>query len=745
MSRLPARHYTDIISQGDSRAFLNGSMGNQEEHDTINWADMFLRHKFALVAATVICAAGAFWASTMATPVYSGKAVIEIENENDDVLNVKGGQPAADDQSYLQTQVDILSSKSLLRRVSERLHLEQQFHQQPQPAHSGRFDSLFHQAPLTPGEQALGLLQQNLQIKAPQGASRLVTISYDADNPEFAAKVANTIAEEFIEQNFELRLAGYKRTGQWVDQQLRELKQKLAGPEEQLQAFTTASGLTTLGTDRETVAEAKLRQYQEDLSKAQSDRIDKEAHYDLIKSSPPSAVAELLDNGPLRDYEAKLADTERQLAELRAVYTPNHYKVKEAEAQVASLTHTMDTERQNILNRANNEYNAALRREQLLSAAFAAQLKVVSTQAADGARYSLLKSDVDAHRQMYDTMLQKAQGLQVTSALRSANIAVVDSAEPPSRPYRPRPRLNTALGALSGFILGGVYAFISEKRERRIRTPEAAVQYLRLPELGVIPSGQAELSRASRALPKLGDGEGGPVLAALHHAPSHLADSFRAAVASILFTAVNQNGARVIAVTSAAPKEGKTLAVSNLAVVLAQMKRRVLVIDGDIRKPRQHTVFGVQRDGGLTELLNGSASPQTVALTNYIKRTAVPGLSIITSGLSSAPFAEILNGARIEALIDQLRADFDVVLIDSPPVLAIADARILARYADGVVLVYRVSTTPAEAARMAARRLQSDGSLVLGTILNDLPLDRYKAYNYGYYSRNGSKASAPGS
>ncbi len=737
----------DLVPYGETRAFLPGSTEKQEEQAPIHWTDLFLRHKLVLVAATVICAAGAYWASTTSKPVYNGKAVIEIQDLNQDVLNVGGPQDpgVADTGSYLETQVEILSSRSLLQRVSDRLHLERQFQDQPRPAHLSWLDALFHQTPLTPREQAISLLQTNLQITPPRGASRLVTISFDADNSAFAAQVANTVAEEFIEQNFELRLAGYKRTGQWLDEQLRTLKQKLEGPEEQLRTFSGAKGLTTLGTDRETVTEARLRQLQEDLSKAQSDRIDKEAHYDLIKSSPPSTVAELLDNGPLREYEGKLADTERQLAQLRALYTPSHYKIKEAEAEVASLKRTMDAERQNILSRSGNDYNAALRREQLLSSAFDAQVRVVSTQAADAARYSILKSDVDAHRQMYDKMLEKAQGLQVNSAMRSANIAIVDSAEPPSRPYKPRPRLNTALGALSGFILGGVYAFIAEKREKKIRTPEAAVQYLRLPELGVIPSGAVELSRSSMLSLKRGDDDSGLILAALHNEPSQLADSFRAAVASILFTAVHQKGAHVIAITSAVPREGKTVAVSNLAVVLAQMKRRVLVIDGDIRKPRQHSIFGIEQEGGLTDILGSSLSVQSSTLLNYIKPTTVAGLSIMTSGLSSAPYAEVLNGAKIELLIERLRTEFDVILIDTPPVLALADARILARYSDGVVLVYRVSATAADVARMAARRLQADGSAVLGTILNDLPPDGYKAYNHGYYAKTAVKATAAGS
>ena len=496
-----------------------------------------------------------------------------------------------------------------------------------------------------------------------------------------------------------------------------------------------------LNTDQETVAQSRLKQLQDELSKAEADRIAKEAAYSLIQQGSPATAAALLDTGPLREYSLKLADAQQKFAQLQALYTPNHYKLKEASAEVGALKEAIDLERTNVLSRSADEFQASKRREQLLSTAFEGQTQVVSAQDVRAARYVLLKREVESNRTVYDTVLQKVKSVQVDAALVPDNIVVVDSALPPSRPYKPRPFVNAIAGAFAGFMMSGAYVFIMARGGRKFRTPEDAVQYLNVPELGAIPSSLVDaLPRnffPGRDRENLGSAE----LVTLTKAPSAAADSFRAAVASILFTAVYGKGARTLTITSAAPKEGKTTVVANLAVVLAQMKHRILLVDGDVRKPRLHSIFGLDNNHGLTDVLSAPGVPTPATWQQHVKHTSVPGLSIITSGASSESYTEIFDRSRIQALMDSWRKEYDVVMIDAPPVLNLLDARMFGRHSDGVIVVCKVSDTDPIAVRVATRRLQMDGSNVLGTILTDVASNNFY---FSYYNKASHKTAAAG-
>jgi Mrp family chromosome partitioning ATPase len=550
------------------------------------------------------------------------------------------------------------------------------------------------------------------------------------------------------------------------------------------------------------VAEDKLRQLQEELSRAHADRVAKQSVYESASNAPPESLPEVLDDKTLGEYQVRLTDLRRQLAELSSSLTPAHPSVQKVQAQVATLESALELERANDVQRIRNEYESARRRENLLATNYASQASLVSEQAAKVAHYNILKRDVDTNRELYDSLLRNVQEAGMTSALRSSNIRVVDAAYPPTRPYKPSLLLNSALGLLAGAFFGIAFVVMRERADRSIHAPGEAALYLDVPELGVIPAAKAERSRlfayyhdqagirgsgpgprasgqrngdsgpegigpGNPGILSLGLGAPSPELGAPSPqslAPSRvelvtsqktsslLADSFRATSTSILYSGENGDRPRIIALTSAGPGEGKTTVASNLALALAEIGRPVLLIDGDLRKGRLHEIFDVSNAWGLSDLLAGTerweveesrvegresrccpSSPQSPRM--FIP-TAYPNLYLLPAGSPAPNISSLLHSPRAVEFLKGLRQQFHTVLIDTPPMLQMPDARVFGRLADAVVLVVRSAQTTREAAAAAAQRLTEDGTRVLGTILNEWDPRQASHAGYGYPYRH---------
>ena len=451
----------------------------------------------------------------------------------------------------------------------------------------------------------------------------------------------------------------------------------------------------------------------------------------------------MLDDPTLREYQVKLTDLRRQLAELSSSLTATHPTVKKVQAQVASLESALEKERTSVMQRIRNEFKSAQRRENLLAGNYASQARLMSEQAARVTHYNILKREVDTNRQLYDSLLRNVQEASMNSALRATNIRVVDSAKPPAHPYKPSLVLNSALGLLAGAFFGIVFVVMRECADRSIRAPGEAAQYLDVPELGVIPSANAERSRyfayyqKGRGIEGKGAGNGkrsGQVELVTSREHSVLADSFRATLTSILCSGENGDRPRVIALTSANPMEGKTTVASNLALALAEIDWPVLLIDADLRKGRLHEIFQVSNSWGLSDLLQGKKLPQGGKW--MVMRTSYRNLSLLPAGSVASSISALLHSPRALEFLHRMREEFHTVIIDTPPMLHMPDARVLGRLADGVILVVRSTQTRREEAAAASQRLMEDGTRVLGTVLNewDPRKTSHPGYGYGYRS-----------
>jgi succinoglycan biosynthesis transport protein ExoP len=710
-----------------------------------------VRHRSTMLLFSAVGTIVAVLITVPQTPVYQARMSLEVENVNENFLNMRDLSPTAPRLGVdydIQTQAKILQSRALLERtIANHSGLAQRLTDSQQASRTFLWRKTFGLvagSTATPSREEL-VVQASGQLKVRAlPNTRIIEVSFDATDRLLAADFANAIASEFIELTLEQRWRTNQHTSEWLAKQMQDLKIKLEKSEEELQKYARTSNLI-FTSEKNNLAEERLRQLQDELLKAQADGVAKRSKYELATTAPLDTLPEVLDDATLKEYQVELTTLRRQLAELLSSYTQAHPKVIKLQAQIATVQAALDKKRSNIVARVRNEYETARRRESLLVADYGSQVQLVSGQADKVTHYNTLKREVDTTRQLYESMFQRVKEAGLASALRASNIHVVDPALPPRDPYKPRVLLNASFGLLSGMFLGTTLAVARERSDRRIQEPGDASQYLNVSELGIIPAEEVDRRRTRRGRRSLVSQASERVeLTTWQRGFSIMGEAFRAAVTSILFSEPNRGHASVLVISSASAGEGKTTVSSNLGIALAQANQRVLLIDGDLRRPRLDQIFEVENTVGLSGILSGKAM-----LT--LQETKIPKLFLLPSG--GEKDANILFAPMLRELLRRLRTEFDIILIDSPPLLQVPDARILARHADGVVLIIRARQTTRDAARLACEQLELDGSAVLGTILNDWKptkgpgSDGYGAYAhqaYGYSdSLSGDAASPP--
>jgi succinoglycan biosynthesis transport protein ExoP len=428
-----------------------------------------------------------------------------------------------------------------------------------------------------------------------------------------------------------------------------------------------------------------------------------------------------------------MADLKTQYANLSATYTPEYYKVRQVQAQIAELQQAIDAERASILRQSKQDYETAQARESMLSAAYNDQAKGVSEMAGKSIQYDNLEHDVDTNRELYDALLLRIRQAGLAAAMRSSNVVVVDPAKPPVLPYKPNFPMNTALGLLTGLFAGVGFVLVRDRFNRNIESPGISPAYLRLPELGVIPAAKLS-SRHSAWFPAkvpLQLNEAGNNGASREHAT--LAEAYRATLTSILLPGMRGEGPRVLVLTSPDPGAGKTTVTSNLGMATAEIGRRVLLVDADLRRPRLHRLFEIPNSFGLTDILRITTPLEEIPVDQLVRQTKIPYLYVVPSGPTTDGLSSLLYSPRLTEFLQRVAKEFDLVLIDAPPMLHFADARVLGRHSDGVILVLRSGQTKRDAAMLARQRFQEDGTCVLGTILNSWDLRNFRSpYGYAY-------------
>ncbi|MDP9055404.1 MAG: polysaccharide biosynthesis tyrosine autokinase [Acidobacteriota bacterium] len=688
----------------------------------LNFREVLAAHKLLLTACVLFCLALAALFTFASPPVYQAKGVIELQSPPaGSVYQTRDGEGAGainaqTFDSWIETQIGILESDTLVRRVVARLHLEDRLNAEPQSVFVGLFHLRSH--PIN-REEAFETATKNLKVRQSR-LNNLVEVLYNSHDPRLSAEFVNALADEYEQQNRESRWQMAQSAGNWLTGHLADLRTKLEDSETALQNYSRSNGIMFVAADnKDSVAKDRLRQLQEALSHAQSERMAKQAQMEMAASATPDSVPQVLDNAALKEYEVKLSDLERQMAEYRQIYTENNPRIVALQSQIASLQASFNRTRQSVLTRLRNEYQASLRDEKMLSGAYTDQTHLVSGQDEKMIRYDTLKHEVDTNRTIYESLLQKVKESSVNVALQATSIRVVDAARPPLKPYKPNTAINLGGGLLAGLILGLTSVSLRHRSDRMVRKPGVVQNYLAAPELGVIPS------FGPRAInsPHMDE-------RAWLDPNSSISESFRAVMTSILFATGGRAGIHLVVITSPEAGEGKTVVASNLGAAFAATGRRVLMVDADLRRPRLNKVFDMPNTPGLLEFAaEVHKKGATADINKFTKQSDVAGLFVMPAGDCTAGSANIFHGVRFSEVFNALRSEFDTIVVDAPPLLCVPEVRVMARMADGVVLVVRAGSTQVDEAVNAGKFISQDGGNLIGVVLNDAPLSSTPYYN----------------
>ncbi|HEX5226812.1 MAG TPA: exopolysaccharide transport family protein, partial [Bryobacteraceae bacterium] len=538
------------------------------------------------------------------TPYYRARASVELDGVNDQYLNSRDVSPDASSSltdGYMETEARLLGSESVVGRALHKL-----------PPRSGvkktapsslslsgllQKTGLKQFTPAEPTDSGIAAAQRNLTVRA-LTLTRVIEVTYDDPDPNYASLFTNTLLDEYIASSVERRWEATQNTERWLNEYVARLKEHLESSSQNLESYATNSGL--LGTKaNDTPAEAKLRDLQADLSKVHVDRISKQALYETAMNSPQDGLSPTINPSPLREYQAKLSDLRSERAQLVATLTPEHFRVQRLDSQISEMEQLVKKEWAKTLMLVKSEYESAQRQEQLLTDSVRAQTEVVAQQAGKRVHYDMLRNELDTNQQVYSSMLQKAKESAVLAATKPTNVHIIDPAQPPAFPFKPNLSIYGSVGGLSGIFLGLVWAAYSFRQERDVIVPGMLSAVSQVRELGVIPS-----SRNNHYAIEYPSAPGMKKLQSVDL--FMFSESFNATVASILNAECNGTQARLITITSALAGEGKTTVVTNLGRALAGINRRVVLVDGDLRSPKLSASFDIDNTWGLNDILQSN-------------------------------------------------------------------------------------------------------------------------------------------
>ncbi len=673
-------------------------------------------------------------------PVFVATARVEIDRENANILPFQGSDSydyMMDLENYIETQSKILTSETLALQTirNNALSARPEFSSPGGPSEAIASGSLANQKrPLELGEFLGSLFVKRVPN------SRLMDVSFESTDPQLAARIVNAHIASYIEQNFRSKYEATAQASTWLTGQLEDLRVKVQRSEDALITYERQNQIWTLD-DKQNITTQRLADINRQLSDAQSERMKKESLFQFAKSGNLDAVPQVQNNGTLMDLLRRRADLSSQYNEALSQYGPNFPKVQRLQAQMKDLDDRAEKEKQKIVDVLESDFREAREHETMLTGALDEQ-KVAANQMAEKlVEYNILKREAEANKALYEGLMTKLKETAISASLRSSNIRIVDPAMIPSYPSRPTKTRNVALAFLVGLVGGIGLALMREYLDNTVKTPDDIETLARLPSLAVVPQFVASNGTGKRQGLLQGFSSNGHEkrieLVAQHLPKSQMSEAFRALRTSILLSQAD-HPPQVILVTSALPREGKTTAAANLAVTLAQLGDRTVLVDADLRKPGIGRLLnlGSGKYAGLSSYLAGVSSLDLVS----IPHPSIPNLAAIPTGPLPPNPADLLSSQRLVEAIAELRSKYKFIVIDSPPVMAATDAVILSVQVDGVLLVVRSGETPKEAFTRTRDLLNSVKCHILGVVLNAVDSSapdyyysyRYYPYSYGY-------------
>lgn len=711
----------------------------QEIHLSHYWS--IIRKRWPVAASIVaVVLLGTFLASYFSKPLYRAAIQIQIERENPNSMTVEDlFGIAASDQEFLQTQYVLLKSRGLAQRVID----EQKLLSDPEfypPGIAGK----------TPAEvrtirdgMAAGLLGR-IDIQ-PVRSTSIVEISCIATSPRLAQKIAEGWGESFMSMNVEKKLDNVRQASEFLSRQIAAVKADLDVTRQQMQRYGESKDIISVDQNGNTITVQRLMQLNSDLTAAQNESIQRRAEYESIARSAPETVA---SNDPLvLRFNEEVSRLQRDYNEKLRQFLPAHPEMQKLAGQIEKTRQTRDSTMRAAWEKMRDSARAAMQsaesREGSIRAALNAQKRETQQLSANAASYTDLRTEVETKATLLTTLQKQLNETEVAARLRgsaTSNIHWVDHAQLPGGRFNVTLKRNMQNALPLGIILGLATIFFLEYMDRSIKTPEELERVTKFASLGIIPAAGSMGKGAGRygysygrntpqlrAVEANGDRSMGVELIPHTDSRSPVAEAYRAFRTSLLLASATSP--KVIVITSSFAREGKTTTSINLATVLAQMGKPVLLVDADLRRPRLQKVFTGRMNLGLVNYLAAN-----IPLADIIQPTEVPNLSVVLSGPIPPNPSELLASDRMKHLIEEVRGKYAFVIFDSPPVLAVTDAVVLGANADGIVLAVHGGHTPRELVQRSAERLRQANIPVLGAILNNLDLQQYGyTYRKSYY------------
>jgi polysaccharide biosynthesis transport protein len=673
-------------------------------------------------------------------PVYVASAKLEIDRENTNILPFQGADSydyMMDLDNYIETQSRVLTSETLALQTIRNAGLS------ADPSFASAVDS---------DAIAVGTLK-NQKLPPEIGAflgglivrripnTRLLEVSYESTDPHAAARILNAHLDNYIEQNYKSRYEATTDASKWLQSELDELSVKVRRSEDARIEYERNNQIWAVDDKNNNVTTQRLADLNKQLTDAQSESLKKQSLYEFAKAGDIDAVPQIRESTVLQNLQTRRAELAVQYTDAVNQYGPNFPKVQRLQAQMKEIDDEEVKERKGIIAQLESDYREAKQHEDLLGRALDEQKAEVNLMSQKMIQYNILKREAEANKVLYDSLQTKLKEAQISSGLKSSNIRIVDPAIVPSSAARPAKTRNIALAFLVGLVGGIGLALLREYLDNTVKTPDDIETLARLPSLAVVPAFSGNSIGGKRNGVLKGAGDNGfdkrIELVAQHLPKSQTSEAFRALRTAILLSQPDRPP-QVILVTSALPREGKTTAAANLAVTLAQLGDKTVLVDADLRKPGVGRLLnlGTGKYAGMSSYLAGVSSLDLVT----IPHPAIPNLAAIPTGPLPPNPADLLSSHKLSEAIAELRTKFKFVVIDSPPIMAATDAVILSVQADGVLLVVRSGETPKEAFTRTRDLLLSVKCRLLGVVLNAVDANapdyyysyRYYPYSYGY-------------
>lgn len=757
--------------------FGNGGKGTLKQRE-INlyeyWRIVNKRRWMIAAFALVVLASAAFKTFTM-TPTYTAKGTLIIEKEPNILTFQDMFQIESYRDDYYQTQYKLLQSYALAERTVEKLGLAEkkarELNARPMKKNGQRVD------PKNPGFKR-GLAESLMgAIKvSPIRLTRLVDIRYSDKDPNAAADTVNALFDAFVDMSIETKYAATEQASEFLTNQIKSIKKEIESAQQQLQRYGAEKNIVAL-SDKETTTIEKLAALNSALTEATIDRVKKETYYDEVKIASPDYIPETMGNQLIQRLRETYVGLSRDYQKKAETYKPDYPEMVRLKSELDTTRRALETETQSFIKGTYSDYQAALKKENSLTDVFNKQKQEALLLNSNAIAYNSLKNEIDNKKNLLESLMTRQSETDVSArlrGLRTSNVRVVDTARVPVAPSSPNIKRNLLLALFLGLFGGIGLAFLMEYLDNSVKTSEDIERYAKLPTLGIIPEfsvnefkkgygygyGYGSRLKKKEKRPELesdgkikvwretspaGETAGASAKAAkegkikaieliTYYAPkSDFSENYRSIRTAFLLSSAGPSRKAMI-IASALPEEGKSAYCCNFAVTLAQNNKKTLILDADLRKPRQHRIFDIKNVQGLTNYLSGG-----LELESLIKGTKVPNLFLVNAGPIPPNPTELLGSEKMGHLLERLKEVFDYVVIDTPPLLSVSDAFVLAPHADGVILIVWSGKTRRESLRLAKEKLDLMKIATLGVVINRINLKElgyyYRDYYYSYRDR----------